>query len=35
MTEKEKMLSGKGYYANDELLVKEREYRGIKRFLSR
>ena len=26
MTEKEKMLSGKGYYANDELLVKEREY---------
>ncbi|MCC0649330.1 sugar O-acetyltransferase [Clostridioides sp. ZZV15-6598] len=26
MTEKEKMLSGKGYYASDDELVKEREY---------
>lgn len=26
MIEKEKMLFGKGYYVNDELLVKEREY---------
>lgn len=25
MTEKEKMLSGKGYYASDKILVKERE----------